>query len=156
MFGFLRRKAVSSEADTQTALLLASLADQQLFILSLNPSGDFYGDVNDTDQVIAWMEQNARETAASDRGIAIYSYEENGERLMPFFSSPVSASAFISSDPAHKWKAFTNAGLIGRILFQHLAQATFSGAKVVLDPRTDAEYFVPARVLHMILDGKSG
>ena len=155
MFSFLKRKTASSEADTKITTLLASLADQQLFILSLNPSGDFRGDVNDTDQVIAWMEQNAQETAASNSSIDIYSYEENGERLMPFFSSSASVSAFIKSDPAHKWRAFTNVGLVGRALFQYLARATFSGARIVLDPRTNAERFVPARVLHMILDGKN-
>ena len=156
MFGFLKRRTTQSESDAETATLLASFADHRLFILSLNPSGDFKGDINDTEQVIAWLDQNARETGASDRSIDIYLYEENGQRLMPFFSSSASVSAFIASDPAHKWKAFTNAGLTGRALFQYLAQATFSGAKVVLNPRTDSECFIPARVLHTILGGNKG
>ena len=42
--------------------------------------------------------------------------------------------------------------LVGRVLFRYLAQATFSGAKIVLNPRTDSERFVPARALHIILD----
>jgi len=137
------------KADAETVRLLAGLATQQLFVLSLNPSGEFKGDPNNTKEVIAWMEQNARETAAG-RPLDIYSFEEDGQRLTPFFSSSANVSAFVESDPAHKWKAFTTAGLTGTTLFKYLSQAASSGSRIVLDSCSGNERLISPEALEVV------
>lgn len=146
MLTFLKRIAPQPKADAEAARWLAGLATQQLFILSLNPSGKFNGDPSNTQEVIAWVEQNARETAA-ERPIDIYSYTEDRECLTPFFSSSAAVGVFIQFDPAHKWKAFTTASLTGRTLFKYLLLSASGGSKVVLNPRSGDERLVSPKAL---------
>jgi hypothetical protein len=148
IFDFLKRR--SAPPDAEAVELLAGLATQQLFVLSLNPGGEFKGDPNNTEEFIAWVEQNARETAASSP-LRIYCYEEGGQSIMPFFSSSKSVSAFIGSDPAHKYKAFTNAGMKGATLFKYLFQAASVGSRVVLDPRSDQERPISVDALRAVV-----
>ena len=148
IFDFLKRKP--APPDAEAVELLAGLAAQQLFVLSLNPSGEFKGDQDTTEEFIAWLDQNARETAAGGP-LRIYSYEEGGQSVMPFFSSAECVSAFIGSDPAHKYKAFTNAGMKGATLFKYLSQAASVGSRVVLDPRSGQERPISAAALRAVV-----
>ena len=150
MFSFLKRKLVHFNLEEETVRLLKGFASQRLFILSLNSNGEFKGDPENTEEVIAWMEQNAIETAES-RPLDIYWYEQDGQRITPFFSSSATVGAFIESDPAHKWKAFTTAGLVGVTLFKYLMQAASTGSKVVLDPRSDSERLISLSALEALV-----
>ncbi len=153
MLAFLKRRLTRPSVDADIVKFLADLATQRLFILSLNANGNFTGDKNNTAEVIAWMEQNAQETAAG-RPLNIYSFEESGQLVTPFFSSSENVGTFIESDPTHKWKAFTNAGIIGMTLFKYLSQAASSGSKIVLNPRTDEERTISPDVLQTIINQK--
>ena len=150
MFSFLKRPAASLQADPDALQRLRELSGQTVFVLSLNPSGEFRGDPQNPDAVIAWMDQNARETSAG-RPLDIYCYKEGERRLMPFFSSSGNVSAFVQSDPAHKWKAFTNAGLAGAKLFPSLLQAAAQRTQIVLNPRSGSEQLVSSETLQAVI-----
>ncbi len=146
MFRFLKRRAAMSSADWESSGLLSALSERTVFVLSLNPSGEYRGDPADTDAVLAWMDQNARETSAP-RSLDIYCYEEGGRRVRPFFSAAAHVGTFINSDPAHKWKAFTGAGLTGAKLFSALCQAASLGTQIILNPRSPEERLIAADAL---------
>ncbi len=143
MFDFLRSKKslnIPQYSDAKACEELKSWKNRNVFVLFLLENGEFQGNKQNpsAEEFIAWTRANAEKVAA-EQAAQPYTFQTNGRKFFPVFSSVEMAQEFVKADPENVWKGFGMNEMVGSDLIRYLADNCFSGTVVVLNSRTSSE-----------------
>lgn len=140
MFDFLRTKKLLPKVDSLTIGDLKSWKHQQFILLSVLENSDFKGDKKNPseEEFIAWINDNA-ERIAADESCQTFLLENDGQTIVPVFSSADTAQIFVQSSPDNVWNAFVQNQMAGDDLIRYLSDDGFEGTVIVLDLHSPTE-----------------